>query len=217
MNENNQQNWVQIPTQQASQEDWARFFNALGRPKEVSGYQFNASPDAFYDATLAEHFKTLAHQAGLTPQQATILHDGMVQILNQKAQEQQNSAQTQKQSIMQNIKQKWGANYADKLKKAQNAARYFAFKDAEINDLENIIGSEAVLDGLLRIGEGMAQDTALMDIQPQTTMLSADSAKQKRAELSRDASFLEALMDKAHPGHGAALNEINRLNQIITG
>lgn len=217
MSENNQQNWVQIPSKQASQDDWARFFNALGRPKEVAGYTLNASGDGFYDANLAEHFKQLAFKAGLNTEQATILHDGMVQILQQKVQEQQKTALAQKETIIQNMQQKWGANYADKLKKAQNAARYFAFKDNEVNQLEHIIGSEAVLEGLLRIGEGMAQDTALMDMQPQTAMLSAESAKQKRAELSRDASFLEALMDKAHPGHAAALNEINRLNQIITG
>ncbi len=215
MNENKQSHWVKIPNQQASQEEWARFFNDMGRPNEATAYQLTASQASFYDNELVEDFKNIAHKAGLNQQQAQIVHDGMVEILSEKYKQAQMACEYNRQNMAQKLQQKWGANYELKLKKAREAAHYFGLKTKDIDSLENIIGSQAVLENLSRIGEGLTKDTSLMDMKLQPAVISAQTAKQKRAELSRDESFLAALMDKSHLGHKEAVAELDRLNNII--
>ncbi len=215
MTEDKQTNWVKIPQKEASSEEWARFFNELGRPNEAAAYQFSAAEAQFYDAELASDFKNIAHKAGLNQQQAQIVHDGMVEILTEKYQQHQLSCQQSKQQLMGQLQQKWGASYPDKLKKAQKAAQHFGFEGEALDQIENIVGSEATLEGLCRMGEGLTKDTSLMDMELKPAMTSVQTAKQKRAELSRDASFLEALMDKMHPSHKEAIAELDRLNAII--
>ncbi len=215
MNETKKPAWVKIPHQQASKEEWARFFNELGRPGEATAYQFTPQNIGFYDNELVEDFKNIAHKAGLNQQQAQIVHDGMVEILSEKYKQAQMACEHNKQNITQQIQQKWGTAYASKLKKAQEAAHHFGFKPQDVDSLENIVGSESVLEGLMRIGEGLHKDTSLMDMGQQQNISTVQTAKQKRAELSRDESFLAALMDKNHPGHKEAVAELDRLNNII--
>ncbi len=204
-----------MPTQQASPEEWARFFNSLGRPNEATAYQFTASQTDFYDNELVEDFKNIAHKAGLNQQQAKIIHDGMVEILSEKYKQAQKNCEHNQQNIIHQIQEKWGTNYPLNLKRAQQAARHFGFSSEDVDHLENMIGSESVLEGLTRIGEVLQKDTSLMDMNLQPVLASAQSARQKRAELSRDESFLEALMDKSHPNHQEAIAELDRLNTLI--
>ncbi len=216
MNENNKEmGWVKIPTEQASQEEWARFFNELGRPSEATAYQFTPAAAQFYDSALAEDFKAIAHKAGLNQKQAQIVHDEMVRLLEEKYKEAQGRSEYDKQNILQKLQQKWGANYGQNIKQAQEGARHLGLKPQDIDNLENIMGSEEILEALMRMGSAFKKDNTLMQADLQPAALSVQTAKQKRAELSRDESFLAALMDKSHPAHKEAIAELDRLNQVI--
>jgi len=71
---------VQLPGDDAGPEDWNKFFGRLGRPEKPDGYGFQV-PDEIkdsYDAGFTEAFRGAAHQAGLTPKQASVVHDWYV-------------------------------------------------------------------------------------------------------------------------------------------
>jgi len=67
------------PGEGAGQDEWNAFYEKLGRPEKPEGYQFKmpegVPEDMPYDAESAEKFKAWAHEAGLTPSQAQVIHD----------------------------------------------------------------------------------------------------------------------------------------------
>lgn len=73
---------LNVPDEDASAEDWDRFYARLGRPDSAEDYQFalpeNLPEDFPYDGESAEAFAAWAHEAGLSPQQAQSLHDRFV-------------------------------------------------------------------------------------------------------------------------------------------
>jgi hypothetical protein len=71
------------PGKDATAEDWSNFYEKLGRPEKPEGYELKVArktlPEDFpYDETLSVEFRNMAHEAGLTPQQAQIVHDKFV-------------------------------------------------------------------------------------------------------------------------------------------
>ena len=75
------------PSDDASPEAWAAFYDRLGRPRTPDGYEFTL-PDGVpenmpYDDTLKTQFQTWAHEAGLSPRQAAMMHDLYVQQAGQ--------------------------------------------------------------------------------------------------------------------------------------
>lgn len=76
------------PSEDAKPEDWDAFYGKLGRPENPDGYEFKlpegVPEDMPYDDTLKTEFQTWAHEAGLTPKQAAMMHDKYVQQAGQQ-------------------------------------------------------------------------------------------------------------------------------------
>jgi hypothetical protein len=74
---------LQLPGENATAEDWNKFYAKLGRPEKPDGYELKLNTEAIpqdfpYDEQSAIEFRNWAHEAGLTPQQAQMLHDKFV-------------------------------------------------------------------------------------------------------------------------------------------
>ncbi len=74
---------VKVPGADATAEEWNAFYGKLGRPESPDKYELKLNTEAVpqdfpYDEKSAIEFRTWAHEAGLTPQQAQSLHDKFV-------------------------------------------------------------------------------------------------------------------------------------------
>lgn len=74
---------VKVPGADAAAEEWNAFYDKLGRPDSPDKYELKLNTEAVpqdfpYDEQSAIEFRTWAHEAGLTPHQAQILHDKFV-------------------------------------------------------------------------------------------------------------------------------------------
>lgn len=74
---------LHVPGADATAEDWNAFYGKLGRPESPDMYELKLNTEAVpqdfpYDEKSAIEFRTWAHEAGLTPQQAQYLHDKFV-------------------------------------------------------------------------------------------------------------------------------------------
>lgn len=74
---------LKVPGEDATAEDWNKFYSNLGRPEKADGYELALDrenlPEEFpYDEQSAVEFRNWAHEAGLTPKQAQQLHDKFV-------------------------------------------------------------------------------------------------------------------------------------------
>lgn len=74
------------PGEDATDEEWGKFYDRLGRPEKADGYEFNMpedlNEDFAYDEDSANLFKEWAFDAGLTPRQSQQIHDRFVQWQN---------------------------------------------------------------------------------------------------------------------------------------
>jgi len=70
---------VALPSEHASDEEWAHFYSRLGRPESAEGYEI-ALPEQIEKAGVLSKeslsdFREVAHKAGLTPKQASAIAD----------------------------------------------------------------------------------------------------------------------------------------------
>lgn len=74
---------LKVPGADATAEEWNAFYGKLGRPESPDKYELKLNTEAVpqdfpYDEKSAIEFRTWAHEAGLSPQQAQSLHDKFV-------------------------------------------------------------------------------------------------------------------------------------------
>ena len=74
---------IRTPGENATPEEWTAFYGKMGRPETADKYELkldaNSLPESFpYDQTNAVEFRNWAHEAGLNPRQAQMLHDKFV-------------------------------------------------------------------------------------------------------------------------------------------
>jgi len=109
---------VAVPAQDAAQEDWDRFYEKVGRPKSADDYAIEKGtmPDEFVKA-----FKAMAHESGLTTQQANALFKKFsgTQQQQQQAALEQMTAKMKATDVL--LRKEYGAQYDTKLADAKKA------------------------------------------------------------------------------------------------
>ena len=208
------QKQVIIPKDDAPEAEWNAYYQKLGRPQKSDDYKVERSKDfQFYDETATAEFKQIAHEAGLTPTQFKKIHDKFYAFENKRYAEQNAKLENRTLEIETNLKKEWGAAYTPKMEAASIVAKkYFG-------------GNPDVIDALHQVmGEGfykMLDDLAKVSIDPKITTGHesgwAKTPDQARAEIKRlqsDPEFLKKWMNRSHPDHQAAHEEITRLHQL---
>lgn len=130
---------LSLPGENATQEDWDKFYSKLGRPEKADGYELRlnteAVPENFpYDEQSAIEFRSWAHEAGLTPRQAQALHDKF--IGHQAARYTEHAASLEKRAgdAHREIVSEWGGadseGYKQNVELASRAIHQLGLKDA---------------------------------------------------------------------------------------
>jgi hypothetical protein len=117
---------IVVPKDDAGPEDWHKFFGKIGRPETADAYELkrpaNVPENLPYDAKRADQFKVWAHEAGLTPKQAAIVHD---KYMSEWANEFQLVSQQQEQKAKEAheaVVKEWGDPDSTKYKRNQELA-----------------------------------------------------------------------------------------------
>lgn len=205
----------------SDEEARAELFNKLGRPESADQYKLQEIIDQEvmqgvpYINEELESFQGLAHEIGLTKEQAAklvemrssqlkqiISNDGMQRAESEKA-----------------LKSMWGTDYENRLNAAKQMARTYAEKyPDQMGELINgpAGNNPAFLNMLAEMAstykekghEGLAQ--AQFGITP-------EQALTKIADRRADSGFMKAYTDDRHPGHAKAVQELTKLYQIANG
>ncbi len=109
---------VRIPSQDASSEEWAKYYERVGRPKTPDEYAIDRGKT---DDALVREFKAKAHEKGLTIEQA----EGMFGVLRnatetgQKLQMERYTARMKEADAM--LRKEYGPQYESKVSDARKA------------------------------------------------------------------------------------------------
>lgn len=203
---------VVLPGKNATDEDWNNFYNKIGRP-EVSKYELKLKEGQEVDDKFLGKYKEVAHKSGLLPKQAESLfhwyHDEVEGA--QKAVLDQHKQKIEAEQF--NLKKEWGVGYDKEVDLAKRALRQFASEE-EIAELKEagLTANVKFVKLLNKIGKGLKEDSFKHE-SAGNFGITKEEASRKISEMYADKSG--PYMNKQHPGHQLALQEMLKLNEAL--
>ncbi len=162
------------PKDDAPKEEWDAFYKRIGRPDSADGYQFKMPegvPENLpYDSDFAAEFRAWAHDQGLTPRQASGLHDKFVQRMASMTANGAQGFNERIQKAHSDLVQAWGdtdsEGYRTNVELAsrtlrQNPGLTEALTSAGILDLDGRVTDAAVAKFLANTGRSMYREDSL--------------------------------------------------------
>lgn len=120
---------VAVPGKDAKPEDWERFWDAAGRPKDANGYQIERPKDLpmgyVYNDAMVNEFKDIAHKAGYTPAQVQVGHDFLVAKGLEMFNAQAAQVAREREAGMAMLRKDWGPGFDQKASLALSAVEQF--------------------------------------------------------------------------------------------
>lgn len=196
------------------------FLNKLGRPESPDQYDFNE----VVDPNIVQHpdvsaeldtFKNIAHEIGITKEQANKLVDMRMQTLKEHTESQKQQVEEAKQEL----RGMWGQDYENRMNIAKQTAKLYSEKypDAMTDLINGPTGSNpAFINMLAELGKGF-KEQGHVGLQKAQFGTSPDEALSKISEKRSDAGFMKAYTDERHPGHSKAVKELNDLYKLAHG
>lgn len=155
-----------VPGENATAEDWSKFYGKLGRPEKPDGYAINIDraklpADMPYDETFAVEFRNWAHETGLSPKQVQTLHDKWVGKFAEGFQSSQVQQVQRQETAHREITAKWGAPESDGYKQnlelmgraAKQLGLFDALKQGGLLTGDGGVTNSALAFALARVGK----------------------------------------------------------------
>lgn len=204
---------IVLPKENATAEELSAFYNKIGRPEEVTGYETPELEIDNQELLMKEHtleaFKAKAHELGLTKKQFAELygfyHENGIASYNQLL-EQQNQIRSKTEN---ELRKEWGSAYEAKVDSAQKVVNQF-FADAAKNPaFTHLANDKNFISSMAKLAESMGEDV----IQgAKTTTLTPSQAQSEINEMLSDKS--NPLHDNSNPEHQAALDKFLSLQSL---
>jgi len=164
---------LRLPGENATADDWNAFYQKLGRPDKPDGYELkldtNSVPQDFpYDETSAVEYRNWAHEAGLNPRQAQMLHDKFVGFQAAQLSAAREQAAKRESEAHRAIVQEWGdpdtAGYRQNVELASRAISQLGLKDALVESgaisTDGAIRHPAIAKAMAKVGKELyAEDS----------------------------------------------------------
>ena len=189
---------ISIPGEDATQEDWGKIYDRLGRPESADGYEISMGDDVADDIkeTISQ-FKGKAHEFGLSKAQAESMfkwYTDTEQSINSKAMEAYNAKLA---GAKDSLQKEWGDKYDEKMNHANIAASHYGLMQ-ELGET-GLINSPAMAKLLAEIGANLNEDTVKGG-----GSINADLKAEYQKFMVENG---EALTSRKHPKHDWALKQ----------
>jgi hypothetical protein len=164
---------LRMPGEDATADDWNAFYAKLGRPEKPDGYELKLNAETVptdfpYDEQSAIEFRNWAHDAGLTPKQAQVLHDKFVGHQASQLGATREVSATKEANAHRAIVQEWGApetpTYKQNVELAGRAINQLGLKEALVESgaisADGAIRHPAIAKAMAKVGKELySEDT----------------------------------------------------------
>lgn len=207
---------VAIPQEGAAPDEWAAFYDRLGRPAE---YELNKG-----DLTLPENVQVneateqamlkIFHEAGLTNAQANAIYNGYMQQLVGDVEGANKARESQQADWHAELQKDFGKAFEQQVDMAQRAAREFGGEDfLKWLDTTGMGDNPMFVKMFAKIGKSMSESTADTGTGTNSFALTPDAARQEIARLQRDPTFMKQYSSTEMDGHNEAIAKMQSLFQ----
>lgn len=213
------------PDENASEEDYARYYDALGRPSDPSAYDLSEieRPEGLpWNEEIESEMLARMHAAGLTNDQARALVKDYVDLQAGSWTELQAAQSRGLESATQALRSEWGPDFDARLDVA-NRAFAMAFGE-NIDDVRQIRLADGSFLGdhphMVRAFAAIGAKMSEAEFVGDGAVPGGPSREQARAELAElesDLTFRTALLDRSHPDHRRAVRQRSQLSERAYG
>lgn len=206
-------NALTIP-KEGDSEGWNNFYEKLGRPATVEGYEL---PESDADAKpIADWFAKTAHEMGLNKDQAHKFMNSWNEFADSTRTESEEAIAQKSETEFRQLRKEWGGAFEQNVQAGQMAAKAFGFTRDEVSKIESVLGTKATLERFAQMGRKIGEDGFQGNAPGSDTAnfgLTPAAAKQQIADLQGDKEFTAAYLDSSHPNHKNAFEKMKRLNE----
>lgn len=202
---------IPVPNKFATEDDWNKVYEKLGRPKSADEYKFNLPEDKTVDEAALKGFAQQAHKLGLLPGQA----DGVVKFYNDmigaELADANSVAVAAREKATSELKQEWGQAYDQKIAAANNVVRSVlpdGFMSMQMEDGSKLGDNPVVIKAFAMLAEKMGEDKIVQADGPMMM-----TPKQLDKEINSLTAPGSAYWDKNHPAHKDAVAEVLALRE----
>ena len=197
-------------------EERAELYTKLGRPETSDKYSFTIpeTHSQFFNEDQVKQFRNVAHNIGLSNDQAKALIDYQVKSVDYENQRRNTDMTLGKKNTEEALHKEWGYDYDNKVRAAQRAMSVYA--DDELTELLNTEAGNhpSVVKLFARLGEDITEEMA-KNTQNNKLAVSPVDAKAEIAKIYGDANH--AYHKSNHPDHQNAVEQVRQLHEKVYG
>lgn len=205
---------VKVPGQNASDEERTEFLRSIGVPEDKTEYQFPTEnlPAVEIEDKEQQQIRDIAHDVGLTKEQAAILYRRYADLKANTEQELQQSSEQARKQAEQQLRRDTGQAYDETLQFAQETIQtFFPEEFKQFLDDSGLGNDSRLIKGLAEVRKRISSDEIIGGGRNQSMKLSPAEAEQELGQFMADPENRKALVDKNHPGHKAATEKRSEL------
>lgn len=212
---------VALPGENATDAERQEFFEAIGRPKTPDEYGIK-KPDEYpkdlpYSEEITKGFTNLAHEIGLTKDQAAKIHDWYVKGEMSNYQNLNQQVQQEFADQMKELMNEYGSEAVlnERLNIAQFALRQLGDEETTSWLEETGLGNHPkIIKIFAKAGQMLREDGLLQGVAGSNNFsMTPEEAKSRLAELQRDRDFMRSYLSASQPGHREAVQKVQELNK----
>jgi len=156
---------ARVPQEGAPQEEWSSFYQKMGAPTEVEGYEIPNNADDVTKGQLSS-LRDSAFSKGVTKDQWDALVENAVGSIASTRESAMKVMEEAKDKWAEEAKQQYGEDFESKLARAQRTFQEVIADDEEVAQILDSTGlgnHPKLLDLFVKIGERMSDDTTPTD------------------------------------------------------
>ena len=205
---------VIVPAENASDDEKAKFYNAIGRPEKAEAYKVapidGLHPSIKVTPESQAMFQQAAHKLGLSQGQFDGLNQWYLKTVSDSVTRQEQAQAATMKETATKLRNEWGADFDQNLVLAKRVAEKFAGKEA-VGELGELGNNPTLLRLLASVGKKLSEDSISRGEVSSLTGTPHDALAKIKA-IQQDVKHPYWIQD--HPGHNDAVEEYNKLYQI---
>lgn len=206
---------VSIPGEDADVETRSKFYNRIGRPENIDGYDFEPQAVEGINGVTAVNkenvkaFKEKAHELGLTKSQAQGLMNHIQSGFSQQLQEQARLMAESVDKASKELRSEWGVNYDKNMGNVDTALSQFFSKEDGALLKQASAQYPGLMKSLSQIGSKISETPTSREGTMSNPAPTRDDAKEQISKIQNDKEH--PYWHKHHKDHKKAAEHMNDL------
>tara|TARA_R110000824_G_scaffold30711_4_gene100767 strand:- start:4767 stop:5603 length:837 start_codon:yes stop_codon:yes gene_type:complete len=199
----------------ASDSDRNEFYTKLGRPEDADAYGIPV-PEGD-DGDFANWAGRTFHDAGLTQKQADHITAQWAEYGEARGQAAQDVETISAVDAETDLRKEWGAAFDQKVNGINAAASQLGLSDANLEGLRATMGPVEAMKFVDKLSSQLGDDAVITGESHLSGVMTPATAQEEMMNLNGNKEFMDAWLDKQHPGHAAAVAKKTRLARFMVG